>query len=208
VFWSRTSRETRRQEVLDELLELDPSQRQARLELAVAAGHVRANEVEETLRLVHRLDALRVMTFHPSSERASGEALPEAVQALAAPGKPAAAPKVRKAGVPVARATRPVAPDYATIHVVADEVPGQSLPESSAGPIEVVLAAGRLTDSELAVRRFRTSSFSSRQRRLRLLAAGSGSSSEAASLSDGALDDHAREDAAEPGRPDISWLRP
>ena len=208
MFWSRTSREARRQEVLDELLELDPSQRQARLELAVAAGHVRANEVEETLRLVHRLDALRVMMVHPSSGRPSGEALSEAVRALASPGKPAAAPKVRKARLPVARATRPVVPDYATIRVVPDEVPGRSLPEPSAVPSEVGLATSRLNDSELAARRFRTSSFSSRQRRLRPLVTGSGSSTEAASLSDGALDDHAREDAAEPGWPDISWLRP
>lgn len=65
MFWNRTSREARRQEVLDELLELDPGQRQPRLELAVAAGDVRANEVEETLRLVHRLAALRVMTVRP-----------------------------------------------------------------------------------------------------------------------------------------------
>ncbi|MFI5259856.1 MAG: hypothetical protein ACHQ01_09660 [Candidatus Limnocylindrales bacterium] len=206
MFWSRTSREARRQDVLDELLELDPSQRQARLELAVAAGHVRANELEETLRLVRRLDALRVMTFKPSSELASGEALPEAVLALAAP-KPAAAPKVRKARVPVARATRPVAPDYAIIRVVADQEPGRSLPESWAVPIEVVLAASQLIDRDLAARRFRTGSFSSRQRRLRLLAVGGRSYSEAASLPDGTPDHHARDDGAEPSRPDISWLR-
>jgi hypothetical protein len=75
-------------------------------------------------------------------------------------------------------------------------------------PSEVVVATGRLNDSELAARRFRSSSYSSRQRRLRLLVTGSGSSTEAASLSNGALDDHGREDAAEPGWPDISWLRP
>lgn len=109
MFWNRTGREARRQEVLDELLELDPSQWQARLELAVAAGHVRAGEVEETLRLVHRLDAVRVMTFYTSSELMEGDA---------------ATPKVRKARVPMARATGPVAPDCATIRVVADPEPG------------------------------------------------------------------------------------
>jgi hypothetical protein len=124
VFWSRTSREARRQEVLDELLELEPSQRQARLELAVAAGHVRAKEVEETLRLVHRLDALRVMTFYTSSKLTEGEALPEALRALATPRKSAAPLKVRKARVPVAHTTRPVASDYATIREVADREPG------------------------------------------------------------------------------------
>jgi hypothetical protein len=207
VFWNRTGREARRQEVLDELLELDPGQRQARLELAVAAGHVRASEVEETLRLVHRLDALRVMTFYTSSELTDGDALPEAVHALAIPGESAAAPKARKTRVPVTRATGPVAPDYATIPVVADQEPGRSLPESSEVLVEVVLAAVRLSDGDLAARRFRTGSFSSRQRRLRLLVAGTRSSSEAA-LSDGTLNDHAREDAAERGGPDISWLRP
>jgi hypothetical protein len=207
VFWNRTGREARRQEVLDELLELDPGQRQARLELAVAAGHVRAGEVEETLRLVHRLDALRVMTFYTSSELTAGDALPEPARALAIPGNSAGAPKARKTSLLVSRATGPVATDYATIRVNADQEPGRSLPESSEVLVEVDLAAGRLTDSELAARRFRTGSFSSRQRRLRLLVAGSRSSSGAA-LSDGTLNDHAREDAAERGGPDISWLRP
>lgn len=73
--------------------------------------------------------------------------------------------------------------------------------------VEVVLAAGRPSDSELAARRFRTGSFSSRQRRLRLLVAGTRSSSEAA-LSDGTLDDHAHEGAAKPVGLDISWLLP
>jgi hypothetical protein len=208
VFWSRTSREARRQEVFDELLELDQSQRQARLELAVAAGHVRPTEVEETLRLVHRLEGLRVLTLHPGSGRASGEALPEAVNALAAPGKSAAAPEVRKPRVAVARATQPVTQTRATIRVVADQEPNRSLPESSAAPIELVMTSGWLIGNELAARRVRTGSFSSRQRRLRLLAAGSRSSSEAASLSGGDLDPHAIEDPAEPAWPDISWLRP
>jgi len=208
VFWSRSSREGRRQEVLDELLELDQSQRQARLELAVAAGHVRPNEVEETLRLVHRLEGLRVLTFQPWSGRAPGEALPEAVDALAAPVKPAEAPKARKARAAVAHPTQAVAPAHATIRVGADQEPTRSMPESSAAPIEVVMTADWLIGSELAARRVRTGSFSSRQRRLRLLAAGSRSSTEVASLSDGDFDPHASEDPAEPSWPDISWLRP
>ncbi|HEY5488175.1 MAG TPA: hypothetical protein VIK06_11035 [Candidatus Limnocylindrales bacterium] len=63
MFWSRTGREARRQKVLDELLEVEPADRVDRLQEAVTAGDVRANEVEQALRLVDRLDALRVMTI-------------------------------------------------------------------------------------------------------------------------------------------------
>lgn len=63
MLWSRNSREARRQKVLDELLEVEPADRPTRLQEAVAAGDVRANEVEQALRLVERLDALRVMTI-------------------------------------------------------------------------------------------------------------------------------------------------
>jgi hypothetical protein len=65
--WSRSRREERRQKVLDELLELDPEARPGRLQIAVAAGDVRGDEVDEALRLVHRLDELRVMTIPPSA---------------------------------------------------------------------------------------------------------------------------------------------
>ena len=179
MFWRRTNREARRQEVLDELLELEPGQRQARLDLAVAAGHVRPDEVDETLRLVHRLEGLRVMTFHPWGQPASVEAPVEAVDILAAPCKPAAASEVRTARV-----------------------------NSSAGPLDSVMAPDWLIGSELAARRVRVGSYSSRQRRLRLLAAESRSSSDAASLSDGDLDPGAGQNAVEPVWPDISWLRP
>jgi hypothetical protein len=63
MLWSRNSREARRQKVLDELLEVEPADRPTRLQEAVAAGDVRANEVDQALRLVERLDALRVMTI-------------------------------------------------------------------------------------------------------------------------------------------------
>jgi len=54
------------------LLELDPEERSGRLEIAVATGDVRADEVDEALRLVHRLDELRVMTIPPSSRLPGG----------------------------------------------------------------------------------------------------------------------------------------
>jgi hypothetical protein len=63
MFWSKTGRETRRQRVLDELIEIDPVDRPSRLQEAVTAGDVRANEVDQALRLVDRLDALRVMSI-------------------------------------------------------------------------------------------------------------------------------------------------
>jgi hypothetical protein len=208
VFWSRTRREARRQKVLDELLELDPSQRQARLELAVAAGDVRATEVEEALRLAHRLDSLRVMTFFQSSGRPAGEGLSDAVQPQAdAPADPAAPAKVRKTKAPAARTKRRPASDSAVIAVVADQAPEPSIPESQAVPIEVVGLAGRLTDGELAARRYLVGSFSSRQRRLRVLAVGH-SALEGAPHADGSLDSHPSETVAESRKPDISWLRP
>jgi hypothetical protein len=75
VFWTRSRRQARRQQVLDELLALDPAQRRDRLDLAVAVGDVRADEVDEALMLVHRLDLLRVMTIPPSG-RLPGGVLP------------------------------------------------------------------------------------------------------------------------------------
>jgi hypothetical protein len=75
VFWTRSRREARRQLVLDELLALDPAERRGRLDLAVTAGDVKPDEVEEALKLVQRLDVLRVMTI-PSSGRLPGGILP------------------------------------------------------------------------------------------------------------------------------------
>jgi len=63
MFWSKTDREARRQKVLDELIEIEPVDRPSRLQEAVTAGDVRASEVDQALRLVDRLDALRVMSI-------------------------------------------------------------------------------------------------------------------------------------------------
>ena len=81
MFWTRPSREARRQKVLDELLELSPDERPARLEGAVAAGDIRADEVHAVLALVKRLDALSVMTPYPVSGTPGGVA-PEATAGL------------------------------------------------------------------------------------------------------------------------------
>jgi hypothetical protein len=62
VFWTQARREARRRQVLDELMELDPSNRRERLGVAVAAHDLRLDEVEPALHLVERLDRLRRMT--------------------------------------------------------------------------------------------------------------------------------------------------
>jgi SpoVK/Ycf46/Vps4 family AAA+-type ATPase len=72
LFWTRHRREARRQQVLDELLALGPDERRGRLDQAVVAGDVRADEVDSALRLVGRLDALRVMTVPPSGRLPGG----------------------------------------------------------------------------------------------------------------------------------------
>ena len=72
MFWTRNRREARRRQVLDELLAMDPNDRRGRLDVAVVAGDVKADEVESALRLVGRLDALRVMTIPPSGRLPGG----------------------------------------------------------------------------------------------------------------------------------------
>ena len=78
VFWNRTAREARRQKVLEELTELTTEERRLRMDRAVAEGDVRAGEVEEALRLVGRLDALRVMTIPGTRRAAAPVETPEA----------------------------------------------------------------------------------------------------------------------------------
>ncbi len=61
MFWNKTARNSRRQQVLDELIDVPPEDRRIHLYRAVAEGDVRAREVEQALRLVSRLDSLRQM---------------------------------------------------------------------------------------------------------------------------------------------------
>jgi len=63
VFWNRAAREARRQKVLEDLIDLTPEERLLRMDRAVADGDVRADEVDQAIRLVGRIDALRVMTI-------------------------------------------------------------------------------------------------------------------------------------------------
>ena len=71
MFWKRSKRVSRRQRVLEELLWLDPVDRERRAIAAVAAGDFGADEVDAVLRLVARLDSVRDM-----SPPARGQLLP------------------------------------------------------------------------------------------------------------------------------------
>ncbi len=136
MFWSRTGREARRQRVLGELLELDPNQRQAFVDRAVAAGDVRRGEVEEVLRIAHRLEGLRVMTLDPSSGRTSGHDPVSAADAMPASDRqasdrPARADRVWKARAPRGRAARRRTRDYVAIRVAVDTHTGEPAAEPS-----------------------------------------------------------------------------
>ena len=64
MFWKR-QRAARRQRVLEELLWLDPVDRERRIVAALAAGDFSADELDSALSLVHRLDTLRGMAVPP-----------------------------------------------------------------------------------------------------------------------------------------------
>jgi hypothetical protein len=103
VFWKRSRREQLRQKVLDDLMGLDASERRERLDGAVALGVVQADEVESTLRMIERLDALRVFTIRPHHEELVPEPAPAAETSagpeicVAAAGEQTPAPRARAA---------------------------------------------------------------------------------------------------------------
>ena len=144
MLWSRPRRDARRQKVLDELLELEPEERPARLEAAVAAGDVRADEVDSALRLVHRLEALEVMTVPPSGR------LPGGI-------------------VPIIEF--PVAIVHADeLDEEPDEESGPRPLDRPVVSVDIVEAASLRITADLAARKTRASARSSRQRRLRVAA--------------------------------------
>ncbi len=71
MFGQRDKRVARRQRALEELLWLDPVERERRIIAAVAAGDFTADEVDASLRLVMRLDMLREMDL-PAGGRLIG----------------------------------------------------------------------------------------------------------------------------------------
>ncbi len=156
MFWSKTDREARRQKVLDELIEIEPVDRPSRLQDAVTAGDVRANEVEQALRLVDRLDALRVMSIPHVDGRLRGAAHGRDTEtvAAAAEGQPVAAPDQSTAAdvVPVPAADDPVSevgPVAAEVGPVAAEVgPVAAEVQSVASEVPSVLVGARTEGEE------------------------------------------------------------
>jgi hypothetical protein len=74
VFWKKTSRLDRRQQVMEDLIDLDLLERRIRMNKAVADGDIRADEMETLLRTASRLDDLRVMPIPTAlSSRPSAE---------------------------------------------------------------------------------------------------------------------------------------
>jgi hypothetical protein len=73
MFWKRSRRAARRQRVLEELLWLDPIDRERRVIAAVAAGEFSAAEIDAALRLVNRLDSLRVLSLPPGGRLVGGQ---------------------------------------------------------------------------------------------------------------------------------------
>jgi hypothetical protein len=186
VFWSRSRREARRQQVLDELLGLEPEKRSARLEVAVAAGDVRADEVESALRLVHRLDQLRVMTVPPSA-RFPGGIVP--VIDIQVPVQAAADPE----RTVVRRRRKPVP-------IVDDAGRGRSPVNPPVVSVDVVEAATERISADLAAaRKARLGARSSRQRRLRVAASRAPAHEAAVAVVESSRDE---------AWPSIEWLRP
>lgn len=235
MFWSRSGREARRRKVLDELLELDPQDRPGRLESAVASGDVRAEEVQDALQLVGRLDALRVLTL-PSQGLKT--ALPGAVRIHPAPAagddtssesiaaEPAGSETTVEA-VPEARARRrrrsrgraTVASEEATVELAAPVDIGA--PEEPAVTAEPLVEEPPAEESPAEAQPISLEMVEAAARQVaRELSArkshGAARSSRArrlhaAAMSDGQrrLDQVPAGDApSEASWPDISWLRP
>jgi hypothetical protein len=68
VFGKKMPRQDRRQQVMVDLIDLDPLERRIRMNRAVADGDIHADEMEALLKTASRLDDLRVMEF-PSAYR-------------------------------------------------------------------------------------------------------------------------------------------
>lgn len=196
MFWNRAAREARRQQVLDDLIDLNPEERRLRMDRAVAEGDVRAGEVEQALRIVARLDALRVMRIpgvrdETPSVNATTQASPEPL-ALQAVTKPA-----------------PSASRRVAIEVVPESI---DIPVSGAGASPRSRAIAREAALRKAVRAI---GGSPRRRRLRLAASAQSRTPAAAALPDEMAAAStapfalvaAPETRPEERRPDISWLR-
>jgi hypothetical protein len=220
VFWKHSRREERRQDVLDELMGLDPSDRRERLDRAVAAGDVQVGEVESTLRLVDRLDALRVFTIRPygeesggaaAEEKASGEEIGAAALDEWTPVEP---PQTATATATATRRAKSPAGQPAD----AGPVQERRWLTAASMPMDAIESASRLVARDRAARKARAAALSSRQRRVRTtLAEHRGSPELSAPVALPVVVQLAAvpmmaEQAAEPSHdenwPSIAWLRP
>jgi hypothetical protein len=186
---------------MDELVELGPEERRARLERAVAEGDVRAGEVEQALRIVGRLDAVKVMTIPGlSGGRVSYAAgLDEGPEAVSAE-ETAHQSEVVRSGGRHARAARRAAIDIAAETMGFQGEPGGIAAEVTARPSRTV-AAAHMRKAGRAV------GGSPRRRRMRRAAAARGSRIRTA-LEPVAQPVTGKPDAAEEQWPSIAWLRP
>lgn len=203
MFWNRSAREARRKKILDDLIELTPEERRLRMDQAVAEGDLPAGEVDQALRIVSRLDALRVqrVSVVPEAVPSAGEKADERPKSASTqtPAKPAK--KARRRGSVEAT------PEPTEAAVLGSP----SRRRNRSGPPEVAV---RKTGHGIGG--------SPRQRRLRLkasvaakTAATASTSVDTAGLADTAgpadaplATDTVSETKPEENWPDISWLRP
>jgi hypothetical protein len=216
VFWNRTAREVkeaRRRAVLDQLLDLEPAERRDRLEQAVAQGDVRSTEVEHALRLVSRLEDVRVMTIRGTRRDSATAAMPDDLVGAAAVEAPTGDPEAtqpqpdalvwarnRRRKMSGRRGLRPgqAAPTRVAVPIVSRGGPDQDEPAHRAGAVPgTAQALGG----------------SPRRRRSRLAAAASAAAAQLQADEAGQPDGvfaiaTASVTPVEDQRPDISWLRP
>ncbi len=170
MFWKRSHSAVQRQKVRDELFGLEPAGRRGRLDRAVAAGEVQAGEVDSTLRLVERLDALRVFNIHPDSAETDPAAEPGEGAAgpgrmpIDTPDKSTAQVETRPSVVAVAepvthRAPRngPARPRRKRVSVPVDPDPEQARRWMATAemPLDALEAASRLVARDKAARKTR-----------------------------------------------------
>lgn len=157
MFWKRSHHEESRQQVLHELLSMDPAERRGRLDRAVAEGEVNADQVDSMLWLVERLEGLRNFTIHPDEAEAGAAPAPDEVTAagdglLTGEAVAVAAPVVHRAprnGPPRPRKKRVGAP------VVPDPEQARRWLATASMPLDALEAASRLVARDKAARKRR-----------------------------------------------------
>lgn len=221
MFWKRSHSKEQRQKVLDELFGMEPARRRGRLDQAVAAGEVKAGEVDSTLQYVARLDALRVFTIHPDGAEADPAAEPG--DGTAEPGrmpivaveKSTAEVETRPSVVADAEPVRHRAPGAAPrprrkrVDVPVDPDPEQASRwmAAAAMPLDALEAASRLVARDKAARKPRRASVASTGGGLRAVIVDQSKKPAQAELPVSSSIEPA-EPAADENWPSIGWLRP